>query len=92
MFKSLQHGRRPSACPGCLPIWWEACCPGCCRGCSGTRFREVVAIVGFIPVIAAMEATSGCSPPRSSFEGLRPASWSLTDVWKIFFREAKIAF
>ncbi|MDP9132482.1 MAG: magnesium transporter, partial [Nitrospirota bacterium] len=54
--------------------------------------QEVVAIVSFIPVIAAMGGNVGLQSSTLIIRGLATGLVELTDVWKIFFREAKIAF
>lgn len=54
--------------------------------------QEVVAIVSFIPVIAAMGGNVGLQSSTLIIRGLATGHVELTDVWKIFFREAKIAF
>lgn len=54
--------------------------------------QEVVAIVSFIPVIAAMGGNVGLQSSTLIIRGLATGLVEMTDVWKIFFREIKIAF
>jgi magnesium transporter len=54
--------------------------------------QEVVAIVSFIPVIAAMGGNVGLQSSTLIIRGLATGLVEMTDVWKIFFREVKIAF
>ena len=54
--------------------------------------QEVVAIVSFIPVIAAMGGNVGLQSSTLIIRGLATGMVEMTDVWKIFFREVKIAF
>ncbi len=53
--------------------------------------QEVVAIVSFIPVIAAMGGNVGLQSSTLIIRGLATGVVELTDVWKVFFREMKIA-
>jgi len=52
--------------------------------------QEVVAIVSFIPVIAAMGGNVGLQSSTLIIRGLATGLVELTDVWTIFFREVKI--
>jgi magnesium transporter len=52
--------------------------------------QEVVSIVSFIPVIAAMGGNVGLQSSTLIIRGLATGSVELTHVWPIFFREAKI--
>jgi len=52
--------------------------------------QEVVAIVSFIPVIAAMGGNVGLQSSTLIIRGLATGLVELTDVWKVFFREVKI--
>ncbi len=52
--------------------------------------QEVVAIVSFIPVIAAMGGNVGLQSSTLIIRGLATGSVELTRVWPVFFREAKI--
>jgi magnesium transporter len=52
--------------------------------------QEVVAIVSFIPVIAAMGGNVGLQSSTLIIRGLATGVVELTDVWKVFFREVKI--
>lgn len=52
--------------------------------------QEVVAIVSFIPVIAAMGGNVGLQSSTLIIRGLATGSIELTDVWKVFFREIRI--
>jgi magnesium transporter len=54
--------------------------------------QEVVAIVSFIPVIAAMGGNVGLQSSTLIIRGLATGLVEMTDVWKIFLREVKIAF
>jgi magnesium transporter len=54
--------------------------------------QEVVAIVSFIPVIAAMGGNVGLQSSTLIIRGLATGLVEMTDVWKIFYREVKIAF
>ncbi len=53
--------------------------------------QEVVAIVSFIPVIAAMGGNVGLQSSTLIIRGLATGMVEMTDVWKIFYREVKIA-
>ena len=53
--------------------------------------QEVVAIVSFIPVIAAMGGNVGLQSSTLIIRGLATGVVELTDVWKVFFREMRIA-
>lgn len=53
--------------------------------------QEVVAIVSFIPVIAAMGGNVGLQSSTLIIRGLATGVVELTDVWKVFFREIRIA-
>ncbi|MGQ0811194.1 MAG: magnesium transporter, partial [Nitrospiraceae bacterium] len=53
--------------------------------------QEVVAIVSFIPVIAAMGGNVGLQSSTLIIRGLATGSIELTDVWKVCFREIRIA-
>ncbi|HXF93321.1 MAG TPA: magnesium transporter [Nitrospiraceae bacterium] len=52
--------------------------------------QEVVAIVSFIPVIAAMGGNVGLQSSTLIIRGLATGSIELTDVGKVFFREIRI--
>lgn len=52
--------------------------------------QEVVAIVSFIPVIAAMGGNVGLQSSTLIIRGLATGSVELTHVWPVFFREAKV--
>ena len=52
--------------------------------------QEVVAIVSFIPVIAAMGGNVGLQSSTLIIRGLATGSIEQTDVWKVFFREIRI--
>ncbi|MBI3604193.1 MAG: magnesium transporter [Nitrospirae bacterium] len=52
--------------------------------------QEVVAIVTFIPVIAAMGGNVGLQSSTLIIRGLATGRIELTDVWKVFFREVRI--
>src|SRR5207247_3669641 len=52
--------------------------------------QEVVAIVSFIPVIAAMGGNVGLQSSTLIIRGLATGRIELTDVWKVFFREVGI--
>src|SRR5574339_431119 len=52
--------------------------------------QEVVAIVSFIPVIAAMGGNVGLQSSTLIIRGLATGVVELTDVWTVFFREVKI--
>jgi len=52
--------------------------------------QEVVAIVSFIPVIAAMGGNVGLQSSTLIIRGLATGLVELTDVWTVFFREMKI--
>lgn len=51
--------------------------------------QEVVAIVSFIPVIAAMGGNVGLQSSTLIIRGLATGGIELTDVWKVFFREVR---
>ncbi len=52
--------------------------------------QEVVAIVSFIPVIAAMGGNVGLQSSTLIIRGLATGAIELTDVGKVFFREIRI--
>jgi magnesium transporter len=52
--------------------------------------QEVVAIVSFIPVIAAMGGNVGLQSSTLIIRGLATGTVELTHVWPVFFREVKI--
>lgn len=52
--------------------------------------QEVVAIVSFIPVIAAMGGNVGLQSSTLIIRGLATGIVELTDVWPVFFREVRI--
>jgi magnesium transporter len=52
--------------------------------------QEVVAIVTFIPVIAAMGGNVGLQSSTLIIRGLATGRIELTDVWAVFFRETRI--
>jgi magnesium transporter len=52
--------------------------------------QEVVAIVSFIPVIAAMGGNVGLQSSTLIIRGLATGGIELSDVWKVFFREVRI--
>ena len=52
--------------------------------------QEVVAIVSFIPVIAAMGGNVGLQSSTLIIRGLATGSIELADIWKVFFREVRI--
>jgi magnesium transporter len=52
--------------------------------------QEVVAIVSFIPVIAAMGGNVGLQSSTLIIRGLATGRIELADVWKVFFREVRI--
>src|SRR5438128_5007691 len=52
--------------------------------------QEVVALVSFIPVIAAMGGNVGLQSSTLIIRGLATGRIELTDVWKMFFRETWI--
>src|SRR6059036_3026218 len=52
--------------------------------------EEVVALVTFIPVIAAMGGNVGLQSSTMVIRGLATGRIELTDVWKMFFRETWI--
>ncbi|MBI4400460.1 MAG: magnesium transporter [Nitrospirae bacterium] len=52
--------------------------------------QEVVAIVTFIPVIAAMGGNVGLQSSTLIIRGLATGRIELADVWKVFFREVRI--
>jgi magnesium transporter len=52
--------------------------------------QEVVAIVSFIPVIAAMGGNVGLQSSTLIIRGLATGGIELTDMWKVFFREVRI--
>jgi magnesium transporter len=51
--------------------------------------QEVVAIVSFIPVIAAMGGNVGLQSSTIIIRGLATGGIELTDMWKVFFREVR---
>lgn len=52
--------------------------------------QEVVAVVSFIPVIAAMGGNVGLQSSTLIIRGLATGHIEPTDVWTVFFRETKI--
>lgn len=52
--------------------------------------QEVVAIVSFLPVIAAMGGNVGLQSSTLIIRGLATGVVELTDVWTVFFREVRI--
>ncbi|HJU06023.1 MAG TPA: magnesium transporter [Nitrospiraceae bacterium] len=52
--------------------------------------QEVVAIVTFIPVIAAMGGNVGLQSSTLIIRGLATGGIELADMWKVFFREVRI--
>lgn len=54
--------------------------------------QEVVAVVTFIPVIAAMGGNVGLQSSTLIIRGLATGRIELADVWKVFFREVRIGF
>jgi magnesium transporter len=52
--------------------------------------QEVVAIVSFIPVIAAMGGNVGLQSSTLIIRGLATGGIELADMWKVFFREVRI--
>jgi magnesium transporter len=52
--------------------------------------QEVVAIVSFIPVIAAMGGNVGLQSSTLIIRGLATGLVELSDVWTVFFREVRI--
>jgi len=54
--------------------------------------QEVVAVVSFIPVIAAMGGNVGLQSSTLIIRGLATGAIELSDVWKVFFREVRIGF
>ena len=52
--------------------------------------QEVVAIVSFIPVIAAMGGNVGLQSSTLIIRGLATGSIESSDMWKVFFREIRI--
>jgi len=52
--------------------------------------QEVVAIVSFIPVIAAMGGNVGLQSSTLIIRGLATGRIELTDMWKVFFHEVGI--
>jgi len=52
--------------------------------------QEVVAIVSFIPVIAAMGGNVGLQSSTLIIRGLATGLVEVTDVWNVFLREVKI--
>jgi magnesium transporter len=52
--------------------------------------QEVVAIVTFIPVIAAMGGNVGLQSSTLIIRGLATGRIELADVWSVFFRETRI--
>lgn len=53
--------------------------------------QEVVAVVSFIPVIAAMGGNVGLQSSTLIIRGLATGLIELTDVWKVFLREIRVA-
>ena len=53
--------------------------------------QEVVAIVSFIPVIAAMGGNVGLQSSTLIIRGLATGGIELADMWKVFFREVRIS-
>ena len=53
--------------------------------------QEVVAVVSFIPVIAAMGGNVGLQSSTLIIRGLATGWIELTDVWKVFLREIRVA-
>jgi magnesium transporter len=51
--------------------------------------QEVVAIVSFIPVIAAMGGNVGLQSSTLIIRGLATGGIESTDMWKVFFREVR---
>jgi len=58
----------------------------------GFRFtiQEVVAVVTFIPVIAAMGGNLGLQSSTLIIRGLATGNVDLSDIWKVVFRELRI--
>ncbi len=52
--------------------------------------QQVVAIVSFIPVIAAMGGNVGLQSATLIIRGLATGGIELADMWKVFFREVRI--
>jgi magnesium transporter len=52
--------------------------------------QEVVAVVSFIPVIAAMGGNVGLQSSTLIIRGLATGTIELTDIWKVLFREVRI--
>src|SRR5262245_3759278 len=52
--------------------------------------QEVVAIMSFIPVIAAMGGNVGLQSSTLIIRGLATGGIELADMWKVFFREVRI--
>jgi magnesium transporter len=52
--------------------------------------QEVVAIVSFIPVIAAMGGNVGLQSSTLIIRGLATGGIESSDMWKVFFREVRI--
>jgi len=52
--------------------------------------QEVVAIVSFIPVIAAMGGNVGLQSSTLIIRGLATGQVEASDVWTVFFRETKV--
>ncbi len=52
--------------------------------------QEVVAIVSFIPVIAAMGGNVGLQSSTLIIRGLAIGRVELTDLWKVFLRETRV--
>lgn len=52
--------------------------------------QEVVAIVSFLPVIAAMGGNVGLQSSTLIIRGLATGRIELSDVWSVFFREVRI--
>ncbi len=53
--------------------------------------QEVTAVVSFIPVIAAMGGNVGLQSSTLIIRGLATGVIELTDVWKVFLREIRVA-
>ncbi|WP_447973202.1 magnesium transporter [Nitrospira sp. Kam-Ns4a] len=54
--------------------------------------QEMVAIVTFIPVIAAMGGNVGLQSSTVIIRGLATGGVELADMWTVFFREVRIGF
>ena len=88
--KSSSVAAAKVGCPGCLPIWSEAYLSGAILWEFRYTIQEVVAIVSFIPVIAAMGGNVGLQSSTLIIRGLATGLVEVTDVWNVFFREVKI--